>query len=255
MHPDGSCVLIGSGGFSKVYAGHYRGQDVAVKVLKQRGQTAGLLTAMLKEAAVMRHCMHHSILRFHGVSFDAGVAMVVELMDGGDLFHALHRGQGAADYLWASARGKRIALQVAQGILYLHAQRLVHCDIKSLNVLLSKDGQVAKIGDMGMSKFQHATLVSKAGEVGSLPWAAPELLADSRVSEKVDIFSLGVVLWEVVTGEMPQRGARRMPRVPQECSAEVLRLIQACNQADPAARPSAAEVVAVLECEVAPGEG
>lgn len=82
--------------------------------------------------------------------------------------------------------------------------------------------------------------------LGTLAWSAPEVLAGRRCSEKADIYSFGVLLWEIVCGEGPVRGQMRAPRVPEECPPEIVLLMATCCAEDPARRPTAEQLVALL---------
>ena len=109
--------------------------------------------------------------------------------------------------------GKRIALDIARGLHFLHTHRIVHMDVKSPNVLLGRTF-TAKLADVGLAKFMQKDYLSAAKSVGTFAWSAPEVLMGGRCSEKVDIFSFGVVLWELCTGESPVRGRLR----PVKCA-------------------------------------
>ncbi len=110
-------------------------------------------------------------------------------------------------------RGHDIALNVARGLVYMHgcSPRVIHFDLKSPNILLSSEG-VAKIADVGLSRVLSQTHLSNPRFVGTFAWAAPELLTGTRCSELVDVYSMGVVMWELITGEQPERGCLRAPR-------------------------------------------
>jgi serine/threonine protein kinase len=117
-------------------------------------------------------------------------------------------------------------------------------DIKSANVLLTRDG-TAKLADVGMSRVLSRSHLSPGG-TGTFAWSAPEVLAGRRCSEKADIYSWGVVLWEVCTGEPPVRGNMRPLQCPDDCPAEVIELHRRCLAEDPDERPSAREIVHLL---------
>jgi serine/threonine protein kinase len=135
---------------------------------------------------------------------------------------------------------------VARGLAYLHSKRVVHLDLKSANILLSRTG-AAKIADVGMARVLNKSCLSALSGMGTFAWSAPEVLAGRRCTEKVDVYSWGVVLWEVCTGEAPVRGDMRALRVPEECPPEVAELYRRCVEEEPQARPTAAEVVQALD--------
>jgi len=157
-----------------------------------------------------------------------------------------------------------IAMDIAAGLTYLHEKlRVVHLDLKSSNVLLRECtdiqglGQVqglysmthrAKISDVGLSKMlplSHEYIVS-SNIGGTWNWCAPEVILNTKCTSLADMYSYGVVLWEICTGEVPIRGRMRDLRVPNECPQEVSDLIHACTDTDSAMRPSAADAYTTL---------
>ncbi|KAF2608538.1 hypothetical protein F2Q68_00046711 [Brassica cretica] len=198
----------------------------------------------------------------------------------GSLRHVLVRKDRHLD------RRKRllIAMDAAFGMEYLHSKNTVHFDLKCDNLLVNlKDPSrpICKVGDFGLSKIKRNTLVS-GGVRGTLPWMAPELLngSSSKVSEKelilyiiglylqVDVFSFGIVLWEILTGEEPYAnmhygaiiGALLVthgiaggivnntlrPTIPAFCDDEWRTLMEECWAPNPMARPSFTEIAGRL---------
>ena len=169
---------------------------------------------------LLKNCRNQHIVQFYGASLaQEKIMLVTELMVGGDLFRALHGSPEGERYMWHQ-RGKFVLLDIIRGISYLHSrsQPIVHCDIKSPNILLSAKGN-AKISDLGMSRVMLTDHVSKSGTdmLGTWNWAAPELLTAQVVTHKVDIFSFGIIMYEIITGELPLRGGLR--RFRYECLA------------------------------------
>ncbi|PSR92596.1 Mitogen-activated protein kinase kinase kinase [Actinidia chinensis var. chinensis] len=176
----------------------------------------------------------------------------------GSLRHVLLRKDRHLD------RRKRliIAMDAAFGMEYLHAKNIVHFDLKCDNLLVNlKDPSrpICKVGDFGLSKIKRNTLVS-GGVRGTLPWMAPELLngSSNKVSEKVDVFSFGIVLWEILTGEEPYANMHYgaiiggivnntlRPSIPSYCDPEWRSLMEQCWAPNPAARPSFTEIASRL---------
>ncbi|KAL6780335.1 hypothetical protein ACKKBF_B13530 [Auxenochlorella protothecoides x Auxenochlorella symbiontica] len=241
--PDGEPWQLGEGSYGKVFKAVKDGvQVVAVKTL--RCEEDPLRDQFVREIAMMRFVSRDAnITQFYGAVVGAkSLMLVAEYMEGGDLRKAI-----TADVrkrlVWG-AGGKGVALDITRGLHFLHTSRVSHRDIKSSNVLLTRDGR-AKLGDVGLARIledQHQS----DGFVGTFAWAAPELLMGQRCDERVDIWSLGTVLWEIVTQEMPMRGMLRPPLVPEECPQEVVAIIHACMQHDPKDRPSARAVYNML---------
>ncbi|WVZ21380.1 hypothetical protein V8G54_008702 [Vigna mungo] len=151
-----------------------------------------------------------------------------------------------------------IAMDVAFGMEYLHGKNIVHFDLKSDNLLVNlRDPHrpICKVGDLGLSKVKCQTLIS-GGVRGTLPWMAPELLngSSSLVSEKVDVFSFGIVMWELLTGEEPYADLHYgaiiggivnntlRPPVPESCDPEWRLLMEMCWSSEPSERPSFTEI-------------
>nr|XP_016452155.1 PREDICTED: serine/threonine-protein kinase HT1-like [Nicotiana tabacum] len=151
-----------------------------------------------------------------------------------------------------------IAMDAAFGMEYLHSKNIVHFDLKCDNLLVSlRDPQrpICKVGDFGLSRIKRNTLVS-GGVRGTLPWMAPELLngSSNRVSEKVDVFSFGIAMWEILTGEEPYANMHcgaiiggilkntLRPPMPEWCDPEWRKLMEQCWSANPEARPSFTEI-------------
>ncbi|KAK6931913.1 Serine-threonine/tyrosine-protein kinase, catalytic domain [Dillenia turbinata] len=203
---------LGSGTFGTVYHGKWRGTDVAIKRIKRScftgrsSEQERLTVEFWREAEILSKLHHPNVVAFYGVVQDGPggtLATVTEYMVNGSLRHVLLSKERHLD------RRKKliIAMDAAFGMEYLHSKNIVHFDLKCDNLLVNlKDPlrPICKVGDFGLSKIKRNTLVT-GGVRGTLPWMAPELLNDSssRVSEKVDVFSFGIVLWEILTGEEP----------------------------------------------------
>uniref|UniRef100_M4EBB3 Protein kinase domain-containing protein n=1 Tax=Brassica campestris TaxID=3711 RepID=M4EBB3_BRACM len=258
---------LGSGTFGTVYHGKWRGSDVAIKRIKKscfagRSSEQERLTGEFwGEAEILSKLHHPNVVAFYGVVKDGPggtLATVTEYMVDGSLRHVLVRKDRHLD------RRKRliIAMDAAFGMEYLHAKNIVHFDLKCDNLLVNlKDPSrpICKVGDFGLSKIKRNTLVS-GGVRGTLPWMAPELLngSSSKVSEKVDVFSFGIVLWEILTGEEPYANMHYgaiiggivnntlRPTIPSYCDSDWRILMEECWAPNPTARPSFTEIAGRL---------
>ena len=243
LDADGQPIVLGRGGFGIVYLGALNGvQPVAVKVVASPGQECQ--AAFLREVNMMQRVSRdRNMVQFYGTCVSGGNLMIVtELMEGGDLRAALS-GSDAGQLAWDQL-GRQVALDVARGLCFLHACNVVHRDLKSKNILLSEDWSCAKIADIGAAAMQNSGyLTPGAGEVvGTLAWAAPEMLMGERCTEKVDIYSFGVLLWELTTGLSPQRGYVSPPEPSARCPKAVSALIADCMNSNPKKRPTAKQV-------------
>ncbi|KAL6767054.1 hypothetical protein ACKKBG_A38395 [Auxenochlorella protothecoides x Auxenochlorella symbiontica] len=253
--------FLGSGTFSTVYrAALGSGEAVAVKCLSVLPDAEGgnhvPLDVVRREAAVLRSCRSRYVVNFQGVVLPTALAaaagtgreppvprgsllVVTELVQGGDLYSALRAGR----MRWYDG-GARVAHDVAAGLAYLHSRRIIHFDLKSRNTLLTERGR-AKLGDVGQARmlpFARSFLSSEL-HVGTWSHAAPETILGQRCTVQSDIYSYGVLLWEIVTGSVPIRNEMREVRVPEECPLDIAELIKACWRSDPAARPTASELL------------
>ncbi|KAL0376884.1 UNVERIFIED_CONTAM: Dual specificity protein kinase splA [Sesamum calycinum] len=258
---------LGSGTFGTVYHGKWRGTDVAIKRIKKscfagRSSEQDRLTKdFWREAQILSKLHHPNVVAFYGVVPDGPggtLATVTEFMVNGSLRHVLSRKDRALD------RRKKVmlALDAAFGMEYLHLKNIVHFDLKCENLLVNLgDPQrpVCKVGDFGLSRIKQNTLVS-GGVRGTLPWMA-ELLngSSSRVSEKVDVFSFGIAMWEIIAGDEPYANMHcgaiiggivnntLRPPIPERCDPEWRKMMEECWSHEPDARPTFTEITNRLQ--------
>ncbi|CAI8610455.1 unnamed protein product [Vicia faba] len=263
-----NCVLeelteLGSGTFGTVYHGKWRGTDVAIKRITDRcfagkpSEQERMRDDFWNEAIKLADLHHPNVVAFYGVVLDGpgdSVATVTEYMANGSLRTALQKNERNLD----KRRRLLIAMDVAFGMEYLHGKNIVHFDLKSDNLLVNlRDPQrpICKVGDLGLSKVKCQTLIS-GGVRGTLPWMAPELLngSSSLVSEKVDVFSFGIVMWELLTGEEPYADLHYgaiiggivsntlRPPIPKSCDLEWSVLMERCWSSEPSERPTFTDI-------------
>eukprot|EP00793_Prasinoderma_coloniale_P002993 PRCOL_00006459-RA len=219
-------VRLGIGSYGEVFKAKWRGTTVAVKRLLDQSLGDDALAEMRAELEILAQLRHPNIVLWLAACTRPGSAFIVtEFMSGGSLFSLLHKTKRP---LPRSAR-LGLAVQVAQGMLYLHSlpQPLVHRDLSSNNVLIDRRGN-AKICDFGLSRQMAlsteggsaAPLVTTKG-TGTAEYTAPEILrigsgmpgsSDGGAqqvlySEKVDVYSFGTLLWEILTRRVPWQHA------------------------------------------------
>ncbi|KAK8900194.1 hypothetical protein M9Y10_002517 [Tritrichomonas musculus] len=229
------------------------GEIVAVKILHRRALTSPELESFRREIYSLSVLIHPSLIDFKGYTEESPFYIVTEYMENGSLFDVLRKNPKALTPTLRSL----IAYDVALGIEYLHDRKIIHRDLKSLNILL--DGNYkAKISDFGMVRTK--TQGPMTGLIGTAHWMAPEVLMSSPYyNEKVDVFSYGILLWELLTGDMPYKnmspgnitigviqGTLRPP-LPSDTPPKLAELIQKCWNQDPTKRPSMKRVVSYLK--------
>ncbi len=239
--------LIGFGGMGAVYLAHQKelGRDVALKLVPlDQGDDLVPLERFTREAQALARLSHPRIVTIYEVRrLPEHLCLVMELVDGGNLRDRLRRGP--------LAEAEVIALleQVCDGLAHAHEQGVVHRDVKPENILLAEDGNL-KIADFGLAKFAAAesvlspTLTRSGQAMGSAHYMAPEQLsATDAVDARADLYALGVVLYEMLTGALPaidyQPPSRLRPIDPRFDG-----VVQRLLRRDPLARYSSASEVA-----------
>ncbi|XP_017553759.1 raf-1 proto-oncogene, serine/threonine kinase a isoform X1 [Pygocentrus nattereri] len=193
---------IGSGSFGTVYKGKWHG-DVAVKILKVTDPTPEQFQAFRNEVAVLRKTRHVNILLFMGYMTKDNLAIVTQWCEGSSLYKHLH----VLETNFQMFQLIDIARQTAQGMDYLHAKNIIHRDMKSNNIFLH-EGLTVKIGDFGLATVKARWSGSHQVEQpsGSILWMAPEVIRmqdNNPYSFQSDVYSYGIVLYELMTGELP----------------------------------------------------
>nr|KYP73796.1 Serine/threonine-protein kinase CTR1 [Cajanus cajan] len=246
---------IGSGSFGTVHRAEWNGSDVAVKILMEQDFHAERFKEFLREVAIMKRLRHPNIVLFMGaVTQPPNLSIVTEYLSRGSLYRLLHR-SGAKEVL-DERRRLSMAYDVAKGMNYLHKRNppIVHRDLKSPNLLVDKKYTV-KVCDFGLSRLKANTFLSSKSAAGTPEWMAPEVLRDEPSNEKSDIYSFGVILWELATLQQPWvnlnpaqvvaavgfKGKRL--EIPRDVNPQVAALIEACWASEPWKRPSFASIM------------
>jgi len=250
---------IGKGTFGEVFRGIWNGTEVAVKFLNMSNMNAEFLDDFHKEVNIMRGLRHPNILQFLGACTSMpNVCIVMEYMPFGSLYRILHDDstKDASDRL-SNELVKRMMLDAARGMNYLHKSHpiIIHRDLKSHNLLVDENWKV-KVCDFGLSKIMETqSEFSLMTACGTPSWSAPEILRSERYTEKVDIYSFGIVLWECITREDPYMGMApyqvviavgtksMRPVIPPGCPPTWSTLMRECWQEDAEGRPSFDEIM------------
>ncbi|XP_038239529.1 megakaryocyte-associated tyrosine-protein kinase isoform X5 [Dermochelys coriacea] len=242
---------IGEGEFGAVLQAEYLGQKVAVKNIRC-DVTA---QAFLAETAAMTKVRHKNLVLLLGVILHNGLYIVMEFMSKGNLVNFLRtRGRSVLQ----PKQLIQFALDVAQGMDYLESKKLVHRDLAARNILISEEN-VAKVSDFGLAKVDP-----KGIDATKLPvkWTAPEALKHNKFSAKSDVWSYGILLWEVFSygrapyskmtlkevTEMVEKGYRM--EAPEECPPSLYTLMKSCWEIEPGKRPSFKKLTEKLQKEL-----
>ncbi|BFI43156.1 sterile alpha motif and leucine zipper containing kinase AZK [Marchantia polymorpha subsp. ruderalis] len=247
---------IGLGSYGEVYRGDWHGSEVAVKKFLDQDLSGDALEEFRLEVRIMRRLRHPNVVLFMGaVTRPPHLSIVTEFLPRGSLYRLIHRPNNQLD----ERRRLRMALDVAKGMNYLHSSSplIVHRDLKSPNLLVDKNW-VVKVCDFGLSRMKHNTFLSSKSTAGTPEWMAPEMLRNEPSNEKCDVYSFGVILWELATLRQPWAGMNPMQVVgavgfqhrrldiPPDMDPQLAGIIRECWQNDPNMRPSFAQLMAAL---------
>lgn len=250
---------IGSGGMAEVYKAHDRllARPVAIKILHAAYRSdVEFIERFHREAKSAARLSHPNIVSI----YDVGVAgddhyIVMEYVQSSTLKKKI-QDEGPLDLLIAT----RIAKDIANGLTHAHANNIVHCDIKPHNILMTPDGR-AKITDFGIARaVTESTLTYGGSVIGSVHYFSPEQARGGAITPKSDVYSLGIVLYEMLTNRLPFTGdnpvsiamkhveeepispSRYRPQIPPMLEAIVCRAMSK----SPEIRPSSFEIVQEL---------
>ena len=195
---------IGSGGMADVYKGKDRklNRYVAIKVLKSDYRSDQVfIKKFLSEAQAAAGLMHPNVVNVYDVGQDRGLYyMVMELVEGITL----------KDYIKKKGRLSAketisISIQMVTGLQAAHNHHIIHRDIKPQNIIISKDGKV-KVTDFGIARATTSTQTISTSVMGSVHYTSPEQARGGVVDQKSDLYSIGITMYEMITGHVPFDG-------------------------------------------------
>ncbi len=246
---------LGSGGSGSVWLARDErtGLEVALKIIAREGKSAARAE---REAAAAAHLRHPACLRAYGFARDSRhVYIAYEFVPGRTFREALR-----ADELPDDAAIEACA-QVCDGLAHAHAAGILHRDVKPSNVLLADGDEVsARILDFGLARMAEAETLTEQGDVpGTLAYISPERLGGDAATPAADVWAVGVMLWEALTGRHPfwrgsmletaraiEAGARPLGELRPDLPKRLLRLVDRALSTNPAKRPSARELAEAL---------
>lgn len=247
---------VGIGFFGEVFRGIWNGTDVAIKVFLEQDLTAENMEDFCNEISILSRLRHPNVILFLGACVrPPHLSMITEYMEMGSLYYLIHTSGQKKKLSWR--RRLKMLRDICRGLMCIHRMRIVHRDLKSANCLVNKHWAV-KICDFGLSRVMTDAPMSDSASAGTPEWMAPELIRNEQFTEKCDIFSLGVIMWELCTLSRPWEGVPAVQviyavgnegtrlEIPE---GPLGKLIADC-WAEPDERPSCQEILSrLLDCE------
>ena len=261
---------LGAGGMGDVYRAHDSrlDRDVAVKLLKPAANGPDATAAIMAEARAVSALSHAHVCTLHEVDEVEGhTFLVMELVEGETLASLI------ASRTLSVERVVRYASQIASALAHAHHRGVVHCDLKSANAMVTPEGSV-KVLDFGIARRVTAVLAEESTRsvaplealgvvAGTLAYMAPERVLGAQADERGDLWALGIVIFEMLTGRRPFQGHTAveltsaivrapLPELPPHVPAGLRAIVHRCLAKEPGARyQRAGEVVASLEAVTA----
>ncbi|KAH0787238.1 TKL family protein kinase [Histomonas meleagridis] len=243
---------IGFGAFAEVFLGYQKSTHkiVAIKKLHSNQFNRKNFEMFKREIKIIASVQHFAILPFVGACIKPPYCIITEYLSGGCLFERLRKGPPLDP-----TKHTIIALGIAAGMAHMHEKGMIHRDLKSLNILLDAD-DFPKICDFGMSReIAKEGEPPMSGSVGTVQWMAPEVIQCTAYGAKADVYSYGIILWELLTHDLPFQGLKEVqvamtvinrdsrPIIPQSCPPKLSVLIKLCWDKDPSKRPDFTKIV------------
>ncbi|CAL9051534.1 unnamed protein product [Musa banksii] len=260
---------IGEGAHGKVYEGKYCDQIIAIKVLNGGStpeETATLRARFIREVNMMCRVQHENLVKFFGACKDPFMVIATELLPGMSLKKYLSTIRPKQLDLYKAIS---FALDIAHAMDCLHANGIIHRDLKPDNLLLTTNQKNVKLIDFGLAREETVTEMMTA-ETGTYRWMAPELYSTvtlhrgekKHYTNKVDVYSFGIVLWELLTNRMPFEGMSNLqaayaaafkqmrPPLPEDTPPELVFIVQSCWVEDPHTRPTFSQIIRMLNAVI-----
>ncbi|KAL2494820.1 Mitogen activated protein kinase kinase kinase-related [Forsythia ovata] len=247
---------VGIGFFGEVFCGTWNGLEVGIKVFLEQELTVENVEDFCNEISILSRIRHPNVILFLGACTNPPrLSLVTEYMEKGSLYYLIHASGLKKKLSWQ--RRLKMLCDICRGLMCIHRMKIVHRDLKSANCLVNKHWTV-KICDFGLSRVLTTTPMKDCCSAGTPEWMAPELIRNEPFTEKCDIFSLGVIIWELCTLKKPWEGVPSVQVVYAVANdgqrleipeGPLSKLIADC-WAEPDERPTCQEVLARLhDCE------
>ena len=250
------------GAHSRLYRGVYKDESVAVKMIMvpdddENGDLASRLdNQFIREVTLLSSLHHRNVIKFIAASRNPPSVYIIitEYLSEGSLRSYLHKLEHKTISL---EKLIAFALDISRGMEYIHSQGVIHRDLKPENVIMDEDSHL-KIADFGIAcKEEVCDLL--ADDPGTYRWMAPEMIKRKSYGRKVDVYSFGLILWEMLTGTIPYEdmnpiqaafavvNKKLRPVIPPNCPPAMRALIEQCWSLQPDKRPDFWQIVKVLE--------
>jgi len=245
---------IGEGSFGVVRKARWRGIEVAVKELKD--VTYDIMDEFRREAHVLGQvCNHRCVVQLLGVTFLPNPALVTLYMPNGSVEDLLIKNNDAVQYHLVV----QMAIEACSGLQHLHNEGVIHRDLAARNLLVDKEFHV-QVSDFGLARVKNASESKGYSKSGAIPlkWSAPEAMEKKEYSEKSDVFSFGVVMFEMFMRQSPWKkidhfeASRRVcngerMELPDALDSDLRDLIRHCWSHEKSSRPKVPEILNFLE--------
>jgi serine/threonine protein kinase len=253
---------LGSGEYGQVYMAKWRGTTVAIKIFKNLPEEKSFL--IIREFETMTKLHHPNIIQLLGY-INSPFCLIMEYIDNGNL----------DDYIYNKNHSilckLKISLEILKGLTYIHERKpsyVIHRDIKPSNILIAKN-KVVKIADFGISRLlttptllnSNENLSVMTGNVGTIRYMAPELYDTNIYTTKVDIWSIGMVIYELFERDKPNIDANNISKFKEnilkgkrpefyKTPTEIRNIIKLCWNFDQSRRPCASQLLVFFELQI-----
>lgn len=254
---------IGRGGFGEVYMAEHRGTGIVCALKKLTVSEQEFIEThqkyFIREVYILSKTQHPFLLQLLGFSADYPYCIATEFITNGSLYDALHHKKGSP-----TLNGTHltiIGLVCSMALQSLHKKNIMHRDIKTLNVLLDEKC-LPHICDFGISREDNQEDINetslRTGDIGTPNWMAPELFGQTHYDNRIDIYAFGIMLWEMLTGEVPFAGKQPFvimqlvssgarPKIPPNTPPPLAQLISTCWRQDPNERVDFGKIARAFE--------
>lgn len=245
--------LIGQGNSGKVYLAIHipTGKICSFKELFMEQLSGKNMIFFSREIEILVKCDNMFVLPFYGWTSEYPYSIITEYIPNGSLFHSLQHRPTSPNL--TSTNKTLIAIGIANGMMSLHSVGIIHRDLKPLNILLDEK-LLPKICDFGLSRFTNEELNLMSLEIGTPRWMAPETFDSKNYTNKVDVYSYGILLWEMLTEDIPFQGLtpiqiaykvtkdNERPEFPSNTPRPLKSLIRKCWDRNPDNRPTFSQI-------------